>query len=224
MTTQPNSQLGYELYKIVDEYHKSLTIPGQDWDFTNPTANLEYIAMSLAQTMTQNGGIGLAANQVRLPWNIFVMGTGQEIECIINPVIVTREGEQVEIEGCLSAPGLFLKIKRAAKIVVKYTSIKGATKEQTFEGLTARIFQHEFDHLQGINFKKLVSPIKLQRAKEKVALTLRRMKAMFEERKKSVLAEQAKNIQQSVERAKGGIPKVAPGTILKFSTGVPANT
>lgn len=229
-------QVSFEQLELTDEYSDKLKQPTEAWDFTNPQGDLQYIAISMIETMIRGGGIGLSSNQVGLKYSIFVMGVGQQVEVVVNPKIVERSQEtSLEVEGCLSCPGLYLKVKRPAKIKVQYQDIKGILKEHEFEGLTARIFQHEFDHLQGVLYKKLVSPIKLQQAKEKVHINLRRIKQMREDALKKALAGRAQDIESqrfskpqesgvsasAVAPAKGAI---APGTILKIETGVGMGT
>lgn len=221
-------KITFELFKLLDEYDNKLKEPSEPWNFQTPQGDLQYIVISMIETMIRNGGIGLSAIQVGLPYNIFVMGAGQQVFVITNPVIVEQSEEKVIMpEGCLSAPGLFLEIKRPAKVKVAFCDMKGEAQEMDLEGLTARIFLHEYDHLQGILFKKLVSPIKLQKGKEKVAMNLRRMKAMREEAMKKALKEQAEAKTGSAPQKSGVSASAAPvnkspiaaGSILKFDTG-----
>lgn len=167
----------YEVFKIVDEYDSILKLKGIDWDFSNPPGNLQYIVVSMIQTMLINHGVGLAANQCGLRYNIFVMGTGQYVEAVINPEILEiGSEEEISQEGCLSYPGLFMKVKRSKHIKVKYYNVEGKEIIQEFDGLTARIFQHEFDHLQGIKFTERASKIAFMQAKGKVKSNLRKLK------------------------------------------------
>jgi peptide deformylase len=196
----PEGPVEFEIFKVVDGYNPILKQKAVNWDFSNPPGPLYYIAMSMIQTMLRNGGVGLAANQCGLPYNLFVMGTGPNfMEVIVNPRIIKTSGEEKSQEGCLSFPGLYLKVKRATHIEVEYEDLKGMTKKVAYDGLTARIFLHEFDHLQGVKYTELVKSIDLGRAKEKVKSNLRKMKHVREdsERKQRALVHEA-----AVEKAK----------------------
>jgi peptide deformylase len=125
------------------------------------------------KTMRRFGGIGLSANQVGLPFNMFVLGDHPELEsglkmACFNPMIVSTSEEEILMkEGCLTFPFLFLSIKRPRKCVVKYTDEKGDLKEGQLDGMISRIFQHEMEHMLGINFTDKVSKFKLDMAKNK---------------------------------------------------------
>jgi peptide deformylase len=124
--------------------------------------------------MIQAKGIGLAANQINLNKRVFVMGSNN-IEgfpspfAIFNPVITQVSQEQIiDEEGCLSYPGLYLKVKRPSWVVAQYQNSKGDYIESKFEGYLAKCFQHELDHLDGICFVDRVSQLKLQLAMKKL--------------------------------------------------------
>ena len=114
------------------------------------------LVVSMAQTMVENQGIGLAAPQVGESKRVIVVVTdleGQGIFELINPRII-RKSKEMETgeEGCLSFPGIFLKIKRAKEVDVEGLDIKGEKIRLKAKGLLARVFQHEIDHLDGILF------------------------------------------------------------------------
>jgi peptide deformylase len=100
--------------------------------------------------MYENNGLGLAANQVGVPYSVFAMrGQPQNYVCF-NPRIVQPSAEEIILEeGCLSFPGLVVKVKRPRHIRVRFQLPNGETVTETFIGMTARVFQHEMDHLQG---------------------------------------------------------------------------
>ncbi|MES2793854.1 MAG: peptide deformylase [Planctomycetota bacterium] len=108
--------------------------------------------------MYEAKGIGLAANQVGLPWQLFVLNlTGDPTEkdeehVFINPEIIRRKGSEEAEEGCLSLPKLYGDVRRAAEIVVEGFDLDGQGFEMTLDDLAARCVQHEFDHLQGVMF------------------------------------------------------------------------
>jgi len=124
------------------------------------------------KSMIKYGGIGLSANQVGLPFRMFVMGGHPQIEdgkvrnCF-NPIIKDLSEETVLMkEGCLSFPFLFLSIKRPQWVNVQYTDENGKTVEEYLHGMSARIFQHENEHMNGYVFTDLVGKLKLDRAKK----------------------------------------------------------
>ena len=128
---------------------------------------------AMFESMSKYGGIGLSANQVGLPFNMFVIGGHPSIEkglkmTCFNPMIVSASDETVRMkEGCLTFPFIFLDIERPRKVVVKYTDNKGDLQEAHLDGMMSRIFQHEYDHMLGRNFTEKVSKFKLKRAMEK---------------------------------------------------------
>lgn len=165
----------YEIYDLIDPYSDILRTKLDLFDFNSPPIQPRYLAISLIETMVKNRGVGLAANQCGLPYRVFVMGAEKVGFACFNPEILESYGEEKMEEGCLSFKGLYLPIKRASTIKVRYTDMNGVTKEETFSGLTARIFLHEYDHLEGIVFTSKVSPIVLERSKRKVKSNLKRI-------------------------------------------------
>ena len=132
----------------------------------------EDLSKKMYNSMVKYGGIGLSANQVGLPFRMFVMGGHPQIEdgkvrnCF-NPLIKDMSEETINMkEGCLSFPFLFLMINRPKWVNVMYTDEKGETVEEYLHGMSARIFQHENEHMNGYIFTDLVSKMKLDRAKK----------------------------------------------------------
>jgi len=125
------------------------------------------------EAMKKYGGIGLSANQVGLPFNMFVMGGHLQIEnglkmTCFNPMIISSSEETVMMqEGCLTFPFVFLQIKRPRKVVVKYEDENGDLKEGHLDGMMSRIFQHEYEHMLGRTFTEHASKFKLDRAYKK---------------------------------------------------------
>ena len=123
---------------------------------------------NMFETMKNYGGIGLSANQIGLPFRMFVMGghplveEGKVRQCW-NPEIVETSEEMVEMkEGCLTFPFLFLPIVRPKWVKVKYENVDKETIEEYLHDMSARVFQHEYDHMEGIVFTSLVSKEKLK--------------------------------------------------------------
>jgi len=120
-------------------------------------------AMYLAQ------GVGLAAVQVGIDKQLAVIDVGGGLIKLVNPVIVKRSGLEIQEEGCLSCPGLFVKIKRAGEVVVNFMDEDGNLMELKASGLLARAVQHELDHLSGKLIIDYLSPIKGILAKKKLS-------------------------------------------------------
>jgi len=122
----------------------------------------------LLERMQELGGVGLSANQVGIDAKVFVIGDGQEDgmqKAFFNPVImgVNSETEAMK-EGCLSFPGLWLMISRPTQVMIKYWDEEGEEKMETYEGITSRVIQHEYDHMIGQNFTMRASKEKIKRA------------------------------------------------------------
>ena len=127
--------------------------PCDVFDFTNPPMDPIELAQNLVKTMYDNNGIGLAANQVGIPYRVFAMRGSPENFVCFNPKVVQESEMQVTLEeGCLTYPGLLVKIKRPQHVRVRFTMPTGEVVTKQFTGMTARIFQHELDHLDGVVF------------------------------------------------------------------------
>lgn len=115
---------------------------------------LEILATDMIETMYKEDGVGLAANQVGLLKRILVIDLydGKGATVYVNPKIVYEEGEQFEIEGCLSVPDISGAVKRPMIVKVTAFDIKGEPFEMIGEGMLARAICHEIDHLNGILF------------------------------------------------------------------------
>ncbi|HXY72652.1 MAG TPA: peptide deformylase [Actinomycetota bacterium] len=114
-------------------------------------ASLRTLAEEMFETMYAAPGIGLAANQVGRSIRLFVYdgGNGAGSGAVVNPKIVERDGGQEEDEGCLSIPGVYRPTPRALAVRVEGVDLEGNLIALEGEGLLARIFQHETDHLDG---------------------------------------------------------------------------
>lgn len=122
------------------------------------TPELQSIAREMFDLMYAAEGIGLAANQVGLPYRLFVLNLSANREepdqehVLINPEIVSRKGSQEAEEGCLSLPKLYGTVRRANQIVVEAFDLEGRGFELTVDDLASRAIQHESDHLDGVLF------------------------------------------------------------------------
>ena len=148
---------------------------------TQITSGLRDIVREMFELMYASEGIGLAANQVGLPFRLFVLNlTGKREEpdqehVFINPEIVRRKGSQEAEEGCLSFPKLYGQVRRAGEIVVEAFDLEGCGFELTIDELGSRAIQHETDHLDGVLFTDRLSDA----ARREVAPTLADFESQF---------------------------------------------
>ena len=135
-------------------------------DFSTNQVDLDILCSTMYNTMIENNGMGLAANQVGVEQRVFIMDN--EERYYFNPKIVSESNELcIDKEGCLSFPGLFMKVKRPDTVGVKYLDIQQKECIIKLVGFHARVFLHEYDHLQGITFDQRVSKMRLDMAKKK---------------------------------------------------------
>ena len=130
------------------------------------TSDVQRLVSDMAETMYAAPGVGLAATQVDVHKRILVIDlseTRDELRVFINPEIVAAEGESEFEEGCLSVPGFYDKVTRAARIRVRAQNVRGATFELEAQGMLAVCIQHEMEHLAGKIFVDHLSPLKQAR-------------------------------------------------------------
>jgi peptide deformylase len=142
-----------------------------------PNPVMSKLVARLKMTMKKFGGIGLSANQCGVQARIFVMGTDDFQMTCINPKIVATSQDTVrEDEGCLSYPGMYLKVDRPSWIDVEYTDELGQLHQERLSGVTARCFLHELDHMNGVRFVDHVGPVAIRMAKKRVEKMMRQVK------------------------------------------------
>jgi peptide deformylase len=130
-------------------------------------AELKSMVEEMFDLMYEHEGIGLAANQVDLPYRLFVCNPSgnsdeKESECVfINPVILKGSGQHEREEGCLSLPGVYAPVVRKEKITVQAYNLAGEEISGELDGLFARVVQHETDHLDGRLFIDRLTPTQL---------------------------------------------------------------
>lgn len=167
-----------ELLPLYNDKNPMLALKQPEFDINDSPVNVIDFANQLLYTMNHYGGAGLAAPQCGFPYRMFVMAGG--IVCI-NPVVVESSKEtSFTKEGCLSFPGLYLNVTRPETIRIKYTNEFGKRVEATWNGATARIAQHELNHLDGIVFTSLVGSLTLQMAKKKRQKLFKKIKRVVE--------------------------------------------
>ncbi len=129
------------------------------------------LAADMLETMYAAPGIGLAATQIDVHLRVIVIDVSEDRSAplvLINPEIVRAEGRQVQDEGCLSVPGIYEPVERAARITVRTLDLEGKPREIEAEGLLAVCIQHEMDHLEGKLFVDYLSQLKRQRIRKKL--------------------------------------------------------
>jgi peptide deformylase len=135
-------------------------------------AGIRKLAADMAETMYAAPGIGLAATQVDVHKRLLVLDISEDksgLQVFINPEILSREGECVGEEGCLSVPGIYESVKRSERVRVRALDLEGKPFELEADGLLAVCLQHEMDHLDGKVFVEYLSRLKLSRIKAKLA-------------------------------------------------------
>jgi peptide deformylase len=135
------------------------------------TSEIRKLVRDMADTMYAAPGVGLAATQVNVHKRVIVIDVSEhkdELRVFINPELLSAEGEAECEEGCLSVPGYYDKVTRAARIRVRAQDEHGETFELDTEGLLAVCIQHEMDHLQGKVFVEYLSPLKRARLAAKL--------------------------------------------------------
>lgn len=132
--------------------------------------NLEQTANDMLETMYFKNGCGLAAIQVNIQKQMFTMDISYEANepyVIINPKIISQEGEQTCKEGCLSFPNLVIEVTRPKKLTIEYNNLKGELLTLEAEDFMAQCIHHEMEHLQGHVFIENLSKLRLQLALRK---------------------------------------------------------
>lgn len=161
------------MLELVEENHAILkmTMPQ-----VQDTTALKTLVHDMFLIMWSNAGIGLAAPQVGIVQRMFVMGSqqGPHFVCI-NPEIVETGPDVRAKEGCLSFPGLWLNISRPEWVQARYQTLDGTWIEQRFEGLLARCYLHELDHLNGSLFVDRLSGLSLKMARERQQKQMRKI-------------------------------------------------
>ena len=152
-------------YVLVEKNHPILNLK---LDSVSSDLDREALVENLVETMRQGNGIGLSANQCGVMERVFVMYSDikeRKIIACFNPRIIEESTQQsFEDEGCLSYPGLWLRVKRPVWIKASWEDSKGTEGEYHLAGLEARVFQHEYDHMEGTNFTNKVSRLRMSMA------------------------------------------------------------
>jgi len=157
------------------------------------------ILSKMAQLMYESDGIGLAAPQVGINEAMIVADVGNSsLYKLINPKIVKKEGSQVTEEGCLSLPGVCIKVKRARKVIVRAQDELAQTLTLEAEGLLACVFQHEIEHLKGkliVDYASFFQRLKIKKKLEE----LKNASTLLSISTRSILSEQSESKERSNE-------------------------
>lgn len=149
---------------LVDKNSTVLNSVASRYDFGDEENDPIQLAKDLAETMISNSGLGLAAPQIGVSSRVFAI-TGNPILVCFNPILVDVSNEEIVLEeGCLSHPNMFVKVKRPKKVKIRFSLPNGEVETRVFDGMTARIVQHELDHLDGVCHLKKASKFHLEQA------------------------------------------------------------
>ena len=149
----------------------------EPFDFDNPQEDPEKLTDELLEAMQKYEGMGLSACQIGVDLKIFVMRYNGGALAMFNPRIVEYSPQTTYItEGCLSFPGLFFPVERAYGVSTEYYRKDGIKMSGTFVDVTAKCFQHEYDHMLGKLYTDQVSSYKLKNARKKQVLWERKNK------------------------------------------------
>ncbi len=156
-----------QIADLVPKSHQVLRTKCEKFNVLDPQMDPAELAWILADTMKHYRGLGLAAPQIGYPYRVFAINT-DPVFVAFNPVIVSTGVEQVELEeGCLTFPNLYLRIKRPRNIKIRFAKPNGSIDTYNWSDMTARVAQHECDHLDGVLFTKHVSRLALEMAEKK---------------------------------------------------------
>jgi peptide deformylase len=155
-----------EILHYPDERLRNKALPVEE-----VTDEIRQLVDDMFETMYAAPGIGLAATQVNVARQVVVMDLSENKDqplCLINPMILSREGVEDNEEGCLSVPGVYASVQRADKVEVRALDRDGKPFEFVAEGLLAVCVQHELDHLDGKLFVDYLSQLRKHRIRKKL--------------------------------------------------------
>ena len=177
-SSQKATPYGGQIDELVKPDHPLLKTKLEEYDFKNPLLmSSEELQRRLILALAHYKGYGLSANQIGLPYRCFVAGNDDlGMEAFFNPKITQVSTDVTALEeGCLTYPCLYLRIKRPNRVAIEWKNVHGDYRKGNFVGLTARILQHEMDHLNGILFTSYATPFELRRAREQQEKILKKL-------------------------------------------------
>ena len=166
-----------EIKNCLDPVLRKLCLPIENID-----GELVTLAENMVETTLAAPGVGLAANQIGLPWRLFVVNIGVETDkdnlvTVVNPEIIAMEGSELGEEGCLSIPDVISEVNRASQIEIKGYDLDGNEVRYEAQGYLARAFQHEMDHLNGVLFWDNLGKVKRDILKRKFKKRIKELDA-----------------------------------------------
>jgi|TARA_B100000959_G_C14765665_1_gene535294 peptide deformylase len=162
-----------ELVKETDSFLKEVP---EKFNFENPQVDPEKLQEQLVENMIHHEGYGLSANQIGIPVQAFSMMLDEKAMVVFNPEILEWSEETTYIrEGCLSFPGLYVAVERARAVAMKFQAYDGEEQGGSLQDMSAKIFQHEMEHMEGKLFIDNVSGFKLKSAMKKRRIYLKRI-------------------------------------------------
>lgn len=154
-------------YELVSEDHPVFNQKLEPFNFQNPPVDPMEFAKDLIYNMRRHNGVGLSANQLGFPYRVFAIDADPVYVCFNPTVTYSSEEESNLVEGCLTYPQLWIKIKRPANIRAKFQDPTGNFITLVLDGYKARCYLHELDHLNGINYTMRADSFHLDQAKRK---------------------------------------------------------
>jgi peptide deformylase len=156
-----------EIKNCLDPVLRKLCLPIENID-----GELITLAENMVETTLAAPGVGLAANQIGLPWRLFVVNIGVDTDkanrvTVVNPKLTAMEGSELGEEGCLSIPDVISEVNRASQVEIKGYGLDGNEVRYEAQGYLARAFQHEMDHLNGVLFWDNLGKVKRDILKRK---------------------------------------------------------
>ena len=165
------------MIKVFQYPHETLELVSTPFDFSKDKIphydDLEKFEADMVRAMIDANGMGLAANQIGITKRFFAIGhdtfdTFKKNAIIWNPrLIKTSEEKVVDVEGCLSFKGIWLKVERPKTVEVQYETTQGKTRYARLDGMESKCFQHECDHLEGVTFNRRVSKLRWDMANKR---------------------------------------------------------
>lgn len=170
----------------LEEKIEPLVLYGENFEMLNdeiplyrdelPNFEMSNLIKRLKMTMKLYGGIGLSANQCGIYERVFVIGTDQfQIVCINPKVLEVSQEIKKDNEGCLSFPGLFLKVPRPISVHAEFMDEFGETRRMWLDGITARCYLHELDHMNGVKFTSKVGTVTMSQARRKQSKLMKKI-------------------------------------------------
>lgn len=169
---------------LYDENHPMLKSPITEYQEILPNPQMTNLIQQLKMTLKKFGGIGLSANQCGVFERVFVIGYGDESFACINPRVVEFSPEiERDREGCLSYPGMYLTIPRHKWIIAEYINENGEVVQRRLDGLSARCYLHELDHMNGIRFVEHVGAASIRLARDRQEKHIKKMQRKMKNKK-----------------------------------------